>query len=207
MRTARRPSRHARGRIQAPRTTPTSRPVSVTPSSSRTGTSVVGPPSTRTRPPTTAAAANVEDGAEHLLRLIWNPGHQVLDVHFDGEERLLYPQELSAAIFGGVSAVTWGFTGASGGFNNFQYFCETAPCAGAGADAAHAARRGRVRDARDLRPRNGGSRRQRGRFAPRHGRCACRPRIRPTSTPLSRTPTVCADRPGPLVSGLLFRRG
>ena len=72
---------------------------------------------------------NLEDGKEHLLRVIWNGPGKTLDVHWDGAELLLYSKDLINRIFAGNSEVHWGLTSASGFIGNEQYFCETAPCA------------------------------------------------------------------------------
>lgn len=72
---------------------------------------------------------NLEDGQEHVLRVIWNGPGKTLDVHWDGAELLLYSKDVVSKIFGGNSEVYWGLTSASGFIGNEQYFCETAPCA------------------------------------------------------------------------------
>ncbi|HVG10275.1 MAG TPA: Calx-beta domain-containing protein [Thermoanaerobaculia bacterium] len=72
---------------------------------------------------------NLEDGKEHVLRLIWNGPGKTLDIHWDGAELLLYSKDVVSKIFAGNGEVYWGLTSASGYIGNEQYFCETAPCA------------------------------------------------------------------------------
>jgi fibro-slime domain-containing protein/uncharacterized repeat protein (TIGR01451 family) len=82
--------------------------------------------------PALSSKANVEDGRRHQLRLIWNGTSRTLDVHFDGEERLIYQRDLIADIFSGTASVIEGFTSASGFVTNLQYVCPTVQCSESG---------------------------------------------------------------------------
>ncbi len=75
-----------------------------------------------------------EDGNEHLLRVVWNAALGQLDAHYDGDEIVIYPKDVVSQIFGGNPEVYWGFTGATSGRNNLQYFCATEICRGTAGD-------------------------------------------------------------------------
>ena len=70
----------------------------------------------------------VEDGQEHLLRVIWNAEHDTYEVDFDGLERIFYRRDLVATPFGGQNEVWWGFTASTWGTFSLQYACEVARC-------------------------------------------------------------------------------
>lgn len=72
--------------------------------------------------------ADVEDGQEHRLRVIWNAVAKSLDVHFDDNERMVANRDLVATVFQGENAVVYGLTAATGAANNVHYFCETVSC-------------------------------------------------------------------------------
>ncbi|MFZ1987384.1 MAG: hypothetical protein WAU91_23445 [Desulfatitalea sp.] len=65
---------------------------------------------------------NVEDGADHLLRLVWNSATTTLTVWFDGTQRITYTNDIAANIFGGSSQVWFGVAGSTGGSYNLQQF-------------------------------------------------------------------------------------
>ena len=46
-----------------------------------------------------------------------------MGVYFDGNLRLSCTNDFITNVFGGQSEIFWGATGATGGFNNQQYFC------------------------------------------------------------------------------------
>ncbi len=71
---------------------------------------------------TSATSPNVEDGAEHLVRINWIAPRKILEVYFDCEKRISTPIDLSA-IFGRQTSVYWGFTGATGDAYNEQIVC------------------------------------------------------------------------------------
>ena len=75
------------------------------------------------------SSANVEDGQRHAMRLIWNADTKTLDVHFEGDERLLYTRDIVAEVFSGNHEVWWGFTGGNWAPNE-HYFCPTRECYG-----------------------------------------------------------------------------
>ncbi|HEV8578898.1 MAG TPA: Calx-beta domain-containing protein [Thermoanaerobaculia bacterium] len=87
------------------------------------------PPAGTAPIPTTSISANVEDGQRHLLRVIWNATAKVLDVHFDGAERLMYGSDLVSQIFSGNATPYFGFTAGSGSVTNDHYVCPTVECA------------------------------------------------------------------------------
>ncbi len=65
----------------------------------------------------------IDDGVLHAIRVTWNPGSMTLATYFDGSLRLSCVYNYVANVFGGNPNVYWGFTGATGGLNNQQYFC------------------------------------------------------------------------------------
>ncbi len=66
---------------------------------------------------------NVEDCAFHSLRVVWDASTQIMRVFVDCNLRLTYTGDLVNTIFGGDPEVFWGFTAATGGFNNEHSFC------------------------------------------------------------------------------------
>jgi len=76
-----------------------------------------------------ASSENIEDGEEHELRVVWNAPAATLDVHLDGDERLLFTRDVGSEVFQGAD-VYWGFSAGTGSVNNLQYFCPTASCDG-----------------------------------------------------------------------------
>ena len=71
----------------------------------------------------TSTNANIEDGADHLFRLVWDPATDVVEVWFDCELRITHTINLVDDVFGGVDEVFWGFTGSTGGLINTQTVC------------------------------------------------------------------------------------
>ncbi len=69
-----------------------------------------------------AGSGNIEDGADHLVRLLWNSATTTLTVYVDGVQRLSYSNNIVASLFGGTSAVWFGVTGSTGGAYNLQQF-------------------------------------------------------------------------------------
>lgn len=65
----------------------------------------------------------IDDGILHAIRVTWNPGTMNLSTYFDGSLRLSCVYNYVTNVFGGNPNVYWGFTGATGGLNNQQYFC------------------------------------------------------------------------------------
>ena len=70
-----------------------------------------------------ALNANIEDGANHTVRITWNPGTTVFDIYFDGSLRLTYTNNIIANVFGGNPNVYWGFTSSTGLYTNTQTLC------------------------------------------------------------------------------------
>lgn len=83
---------------------------------------------------------NIEDGQDHIIKIIWNPQAQIVSLYFDCALRLTQQVNLINTIFSGNSDVYWGFTGATGTYTNQQSVClpdyfynelnDTAICAG-----------------------------------------------------------------------------
>jgi hypothetical protein len=68
-------------------------------------------------------STTIDDGAIHAIRVTWNPVTMNLSTYFDGTLRLSCVYNYVLNVFGGNPNVYWGFTGATGGLNNQQYFC------------------------------------------------------------------------------------
>ncbi len=66
---------------------------------------------------------NIEDGAEHPIKIAWNPVSRVVQLYFDCVLRLSAQVDLVNTIFNGTTQVWWGFTGATGGLSNAQLVC------------------------------------------------------------------------------------
>ncbi len=66
---------------------------------------------------------NVEDCLFRTLRISWDPASQLLRTYFDGQLRLEKQIDLINTIFKGDPFVYWGFSAATGGFTNDQFFC------------------------------------------------------------------------------------
>lgn len=66
---------------------------------------------------------NIEDGAEHVMRVVWDAPGQTLSVFMDGSLRTSYTGDIVADQLGGDPNVFWGFTGSTGGLFNRQEFC------------------------------------------------------------------------------------
>ena len=67
--------------------------------------------------------ANIEDGQNHIVKIVWNPATQFVELYFDCVLRLSNQINLINSIFGGNPNVYWGFTGATGGMFNQQSVC------------------------------------------------------------------------------------
>ncbi len=70
-----------------------------------------------------AVNPNIEDCSFHSLRVSWDAMGRSLTVYFDCEPRLAYEGDIVNEIFGGGPEVYWGFTSATGGFNNVHQVC------------------------------------------------------------------------------------
>ncbi len=65
---------------------------------------------------------NIEDGKWHSLRIVWDAAIKTLTAYVDGSLRLSIVKDFVADVFAGNSLVYWGFTGSTGGENNYQGF-------------------------------------------------------------------------------------
>lgn len=74
-----------------------------------------------------SVSANIEDGANHSVRIKWNPTGNVLSIYFDCALRLEYTGDIINNIFSGNSVVYYGFIGTTGGVSNTQSFCIAQP--------------------------------------------------------------------------------
>lgn len=70
-----------------------------------------------------AGSANIEDGAFHTFRVVWNAATKQLDSYLDGVLRLSSTIDMVGTIFNNDPMVFWGFTGSTGGAKNLQRFC------------------------------------------------------------------------------------
>jgi uncharacterized repeat protein (TIGR01451 family) len=77
-----------------------------------------------------ASSPDVEDGEEHVLRVVWNAPIRTLAAYFDGDERILLTRDLVTDPFSGLSQVLHGFTAATGVPANLHYVCAAAECYG-----------------------------------------------------------------------------
>jgi len=66
---------------------------------------------------------NLEDNNKHLLRIIWDPSIDQLQVYLDSEKRVTYNSDIVKEIFNGQSAVYWGVTAATGRLSNDHQVC------------------------------------------------------------------------------------
>ena len=73
--------------------------------------------------PALPGQGNVEDSLDHLIRISWEPGGQLLEVDFDCVNRVSMPIDLVQSIFGGDSIVRWGLSAGTAHFFNVQGFC------------------------------------------------------------------------------------
>jgi hypothetical protein len=70
-----------------------------------------------------ASNPNIEDGAYHDVRVVWDPVATLFTVYFDGVLRITYTNNLINSVFGGNPIVYWGFTGSTGLAKNLQTVC------------------------------------------------------------------------------------
>ncbi len=74
---------------------------------------------------------NIEDGKCHKFRIQWIPSTYIIHVFFDDTLRINKTYNIIDSVFGGITQVYWGLTGASGSFSNQQGFCDVFADAGA----------------------------------------------------------------------------
>jgi len=70
-----------------------------------------------------AFSPDVEDGVYHIIKIIWDPIVQDLEVWVDCELRIITGVNLVNDVFNGENLVWWGFTAATGGETNNQLVC------------------------------------------------------------------------------------
>lgn len=68
---------------------------------------------------------DIENGLTYAMRIYWQAATQTLEVYFNGTLRTSYTGDIINSIFDGNSMVYWGFTSATGGFNNNHSVCIT----------------------------------------------------------------------------------
>lgn len=68
------------------------------------------------------SGANIEDGIEHTVRIVWVDATKTFQVYFDGFLRMTVVSDFVSNVFGSKN-VFWGTTGSTGGANNQQYMC------------------------------------------------------------------------------------
>lgn len=66
---------------------------------------------------------NIEDGVDHLVRIVWKVNTHELEVWFDCSLRHKISYDIQKDIFSGNGTVYWGFTSSTGGLNNRQVAC------------------------------------------------------------------------------------
>ena len=69
--------------------------------------------------------ANIEDGAYHAFRLVWNPATKIFSIWLNGSNISNTTIDLAAKL--GTSNLVWGYTASTGGFNNRQAVCNQMP--------------------------------------------------------------------------------
>ncbi len=67
--------------------------------------------------------SNIENGVSYPVRIYWQAALQTLEVYFNGTLRSTYSGDIVNSIFNGNPMVYWGFTSATGGFNNTHSVC------------------------------------------------------------------------------------
>lgn len=66
---------------------------------------------------------NIEDGEDHIVRIVWDAQTHIIQVYFDCVFRLSAEIDLVTEIFSGQNLVYWGFTASTGGLTNIQTVC------------------------------------------------------------------------------------
>ncbi len=69
---------------------------------------------------------NIEDGQDHLVRVVWNPGSNFYEVYFDDVLQISGVYDIINNCLNGNPFCYWGFTGSTGGAVNNQYICPVA---------------------------------------------------------------------------------
>ena len=69
------------------------------------------------------SGGNIEDGKDHLVRIVWDANKKQIEVWFDCNLRQQITYDIQNSIFKGKNIVYWGFTSSTGGLNNKQTVC------------------------------------------------------------------------------------
>ena len=69
------------------------------------------------------SGGNIEDGKDHLVRIVWDANKKQIEVWFDCNLRQQITYDIQNSIFNGKNIVYWGFTSSTGGLNNKQTVC------------------------------------------------------------------------------------
>lgn len=67
-------------------------------------------------------ANDIEDGAWHALQITWDAATKTFTAYMDGSLRVSAVKDFVTDVFANNPLVYWGFTGSTGGENNFQAF-------------------------------------------------------------------------------------
>jgi uncharacterized repeat protein (TIGR01451 family) len=68
-----------------------------------------------------SGSANIEDGLDHTIRLVWDSSALLLTVYFDGQQVLTYARDIGT-VLGGTNTAWFGVVGSTGGAFNDQSF-------------------------------------------------------------------------------------
>lgn len=66
---------------------------------------------------------NLEDGERHIVRVVWDPAVNLLQVFLDNELQVAFNGDIVNGIFGGNPIVYWGVTSATGRLSNNHEIC------------------------------------------------------------------------------------
>ena len=75
---------------------------------------------------------NIEDGAFHPFRVVWDPTTHLLQIYLNGA--LISSTNYDLAAYFGTNLVYWGYTASTGGLNNLHQICPAGPLPDAPAD-------------------------------------------------------------------------
>lgn len=73
------------------------------------------------------ALPNIENGQNHTVTMIWDPGPMTYEVYFNGVLRLSGVYDIVNNIFGGNPLAYWGYTASTGAATNVQRVCPVLP--------------------------------------------------------------------------------
>lgn len=66
---------------------------------------------------------NLEDGTRHVLRILWGPAEQLLQIFLQQELLVAFNKDIVGEIFGNNPFVYWGVTAATGRLSNNHEIC------------------------------------------------------------------------------------